>query len=239
MILLISLLLLNAEPNPAAVRLTRKATVAYNAGEFGQAFLDYQAAYDLEPIPELLFDMGQCQRMLRHPERASFLYKRYLTAKPQARNRAKVEELLAQLEQKVAEATAAAPPPGDVPQAAPPEKPGEVVPAAPTDRPAEVAAEPAPASVAVVRPVASAGIPLPVAILGGAGAVALLGAGGLGLAVLLQPDTATQLPDGQLEHSLKYTQLVAINTEGSVAAGLAIGGAIAVTAALLWWAVYP
>ncbi len=234
MILLVSALLLTAEPSPAAVRLTRKATVEYNAGEFGQAFLDYQAAYDLEPLPELLFDLAQTQRGLHHWERAAFLYRRYLSAKPQARNRAKVEELLAQVEQKQGEPTPAAAPP-DVPAGGP----AAPLPPPPPDVPLAAAGEPGPTP-SLAKPVAStaSGLPLGTRILGGAGGGALLGAGALGLAVLLQPDAVT-LQSGTPSHSLTYAHLAAINTEGTFGVGLAVAGAVLIGAAALWWLASP
>ena len=242
--------LLASDPDPVAVKLTRKATVEYNAGEFGRAFLDYQGAYELEPIPELLFDMAQCQRELHHWERADFFYRRYLRERPQARNRAKVEALVAQMQEHAQGTPPKSPDTPSIAQAPPlPPAPPSPSAALRSDRPAsstalpstdpmnfppDASGEAAPPSPVNTQPAgASRGAPAGAWVLGTIGAVALLGGGGLAVAVLLQPD---QLSGNPPMHSLTYGQLLAVNTEGTVAVGLAIGGAVLLGAGVLWGA---
>ena len=78
-----------------AKALTGRATIEYNIGHFEQALELYTKAYEALPTPALLFDLGQCHRMLGKPERAIFFFQGYLRAKPDAPNRALVEQLLA------------------------------------------------------------------------------------------------------------------------------------------------
>jgi len=74
--------------------LTSEATIEYNVGRFEQALNLYTKAYERLPKPALLFNLGQCQRQLGHHERALFFFHGYLREKPDAPNRALVEQLI-------------------------------------------------------------------------------------------------------------------------------------------------
>lgn len=54
----------------------------HDAGSYGEAVIEYQAAYSLAPRPELLFNIGQCYRLMRNRERAVMYYERYLALVP-------------------------------------------------------------------------------------------------------------------------------------------------------------
>lgn len=84
---------------------TRAAKKHYERGQklfalqkFEQALEQYQKAYDAKPIPDFLFNIGQCHRNLGDYESAIFSFKRYLKLSPDAENREQVEELIAKLE---------------------------------------------------------------------------------------------------------------------------------------------
>ncbi|MBX3275742.1 MAG: tetratricopeptide repeat protein [Sandaracinaceae bacterium] len=79
-----------------ARELARGATAEYNLGRFEDALRGYEAAYEVFPAPQLLFNLGQCHRELGHHERAIFFYERYLAEMPGAPNAATVRELLAE-----------------------------------------------------------------------------------------------------------------------------------------------
>ena len=64
--------------------LTGRATIEYNVGHFEQALDLYSRAYQALPTPALLFDIGQCHRMLGNGERAIFFFQGYLRDKPDA-----------------------------------------------------------------------------------------------------------------------------------------------------------
>lgn len=66
----------------------------FDAGAFEKALHEAEDAYRLDPLPQILFNIGQCQRALKHWERAVFFYGSYLTKVPDAPNRAQVEDLL-------------------------------------------------------------------------------------------------------------------------------------------------
>jgi tetratricopeptide (TPR) repeat protein len=70
------------------------ADAAYKVGKFDEALAEYSKAYELYPAPPILFNLGQCEMNLKHWDRAIFFYEGYLRARPDAKNRALVEDLL-------------------------------------------------------------------------------------------------------------------------------------------------
>jgi tetratricopeptide (TPR) repeat protein len=79
-------------PLEEARALTSKATVEYNVGRFQQALELYTKAYERLPKPALLFNIGQCHRLLGHYEQALFFYHGYLREQPEASNHALAEQ---------------------------------------------------------------------------------------------------------------------------------------------------
>jgi tetratricopeptide (TPR) repeat protein len=67
-------------------------------GKFDEALDEYQQAYDAKPIPDFLFNIGQCHRNLNNFDAAIFSFKKYLKLAPDAENRDQVEEYIADLE---------------------------------------------------------------------------------------------------------------------------------------------
>jgi hypothetical protein len=114
--LLLSLALgTSAKDAKEAERLVKQSIVEYNVGDFDAALADVTKAYKLRPVPALLFNIGQCHRALHHWEKAEFFYRGYLREKPDASNRAKVEELIGEMQQKQRDEKG----PGVVPPVAP------------------------------------------------------------------------------------------------------------------------
>jgi tetratricopeptide (TPR) repeat protein len=99
LVLLLALLSTPGEATPEAEQLARRSIIEYNGGEFEQALADVKRAYDIQPAPGLLFDLGQCHRALHHWEQAEFFFLGYLREKPDAPNRAVAEGLVAQMRQ--------------------------------------------------------------------------------------------------------------------------------------------
>jgi tetratricopeptide (TPR) repeat protein len=85
-----------------AKRLTEQATLAYKLGHFQEALEDFSMAYGQFSAPLLLFNIGQCYRELGNYERAVFFLRGYLREIPRAKNRALVEDLVAECETKLA-----------------------------------------------------------------------------------------------------------------------------------------
>lgn len=84
----------------AAVEQARQLSIQagqhYKDGRFMQALDSYRRAYDVAPVPELLFNIGQCHFQLKSYEWAVFFYQGYLADRPRAANRALVESLIAE-----------------------------------------------------------------------------------------------------------------------------------------------
>jgi tetratricopeptide (TPR) repeat protein len=72
----------------------------YALTKFSEALDEYQQAFDAKPIPDFLFNIGQCYRNLGDYDAAIFSYQKYLKLAPDAPNRDKVEQLISDLEAK-------------------------------------------------------------------------------------------------------------------------------------------
>jgi tetratricopeptide (TPR) repeat protein len=208
-------LLLAAQPSPRdeARTLVRRSILEYDTGQYETALADIERAYELDPLPELLYNLGQCHRALRHWREAILAFRSYLRAEPNAKNRETVKFVLQELEQrydaeptKPAEAAASGPP---VAATAP-------LPSAPE------------AAVAVPQ---KRHVPAGAWWLGGSGVgVGAAGAIVFGLAEgTLAGDHTSPLPNGALQHSLSPSTFFGATTEGNVGEGLwAVGGALLV-----------
>ncbi|HEX3476701.1 MAG TPA: tetratricopeptide repeat protein [Kofleriaceae bacterium] len=95
----------------------------YALTKFREALDEYQQAFDARQLPDFLFNIGQCYRNLGDYDSAIFSYKKYLAAEPDAPNRAQVELLIADLQdrkdQEDARRFALQPPPPPAPAPAP------------------------------------------------------------------------------------------------------------------------
>ncbi len=81
-----------------AKQLFDRAEVHFSLHEFRKALPLYAAAYRVKPMPEFLFNMGQCHRYLGHHEQAIFHYKQFMLKKPSSLQRPQVEQLVAEAE---------------------------------------------------------------------------------------------------------------------------------------------
>ncbi len=78
------------------------AVAEFNLGHFAESAALFEKAYQLDPAPVLLFNMGQCHRRLGNNDRALFFYRRYLEQAPaQAPERHEVEQRIADLERSI------------------------------------------------------------------------------------------------------------------------------------------
>ena len=119
---------------PAAVRQARQqvtaADIDYRLGRFADALDKYTRAYELYPVPELLFNIAQCHKNLKQFAKAIFFYEGYLRDAPNAANRELVHDLIRESNAELAQATPhEAPPPSD-------EAPPQPIEAAPQPAPA-------------------------------------------------------------------------------------------------------
>lgn len=173
----------------------REGETQYKLGRFEDALTAFSRAYEINPIPGFLFNIGQCHFNLKNYERAIFFYEGYLRDFPTAPNRAATQTqiLIAKRElakqQRLARKAAALTP-------EPASAPILIKPAV-----AEPASEPFAASVPSLPPVGVVEEHTPVyktwwlwtivgvVVVGGAAAVTV---------IALQPKTKTVLPSGSL-----------------------------------------
>src|SRR5262245_13639819 len=59
-----------------------RAEKLYALARFSEARDEYQRAFDAEPLPALLFNIGQCSRNLGDYDAAVFSYRKYLQLTP-------------------------------------------------------------------------------------------------------------------------------------------------------------
>ena len=85
----------------------RKGSRAFDLGAYEEAIQEYGAAYRIIDDPALLYNLGQANRLAGHATEALHLYKVYLSKKPDAQNRAEVENKIAELQKLVDQETKA------------------------------------------------------------------------------------------------------------------------------------
>jgi tetratricopeptide (TPR) repeat protein len=94
----------------------KRGEAHFSLAEFEQALAEYRQAYQVRPLPPLLFNMAQCYRHLGDQRRAIFLLKRFLSAAPPEKQQEQAQSILAQLEAQ-AQRTPRAPGPTTMPAA--------------------------------------------------------------------------------------------------------------------------
>ncbi|MBN2361967.1 MAG: PEGA domain-containing protein, partial [Deltaproteobacteria bacterium] len=82
----------------AARKYDEAGQLSYDRERFDDALEAFQKAYSHQPLPGLLFNIGQCHRKLGQVDAALEYFGRYLAALPNTPNRLLVEELIAELE---------------------------------------------------------------------------------------------------------------------------------------------
>lgn len=113
--------------------------LAFKQQRYADALAEFRRAYELAPIPEVLFNVARCHEELHDDAAAVRGYEQYLAARPDAPDRVELEEHLRTLRARVASApppTAKPPPPEPAPTVAPT--------VAPTASPTTMATAPAP-----------------------------------------------------------------------------------------------
>ena len=101
----------------------KAADIDYRLGRFVEALAEYTKAYELYPVPPLLFNIAQCHKNLKDYAKAIFFYEGYLRDEPAAKNGALVHDLIreskAELDKVSPDSPPVAPPPASVAVAAP------------------------------------------------------------------------------------------------------------------------
>lgn len=99
-LLVVQLLAVSPKDVHEAERLVHQSMREYDLADFDHALADATSAYELDPLPALFFNLGQCHRALRHWDKAAFFFRRYLAKLPNAPNRKVALELLAEADAK-------------------------------------------------------------------------------------------------------------------------------------------
>ncbi|MBL8949761.1 MAG: tetratricopeptide repeat protein [Myxococcaceae bacterium] len=92
---------------------------AYDLGQFDRARRLYTEAYELDPRPGLLFNIGQCHKKLGDWSQAAFFYRRYLARTPKGEGVEKLQELITEMDAKAAALAQQRPQPPPAPVPAP------------------------------------------------------------------------------------------------------------------------
>jgi tetratricopeptide (TPR) repeat protein len=87
-----------AHAEPKAEALFEQGQAKYLADEFQAAIELFKQAYAIEPDPVYLFNIAQSYRKVADCENAFDFYTRYLTASPNAENKAKVDAWLREMQ---------------------------------------------------------------------------------------------------------------------------------------------
>lgn len=94
-----------AEPtrHERAVKLFEDSAAVYREGQFGRAVELLLAAYELEPAPVLLYNLGRVYEGMGEQAKAADAYERYLRDDPTAKDRGALEEKIQTLRRHVEE----------------------------------------------------------------------------------------------------------------------------------------
>ena len=91
-----------ADADDAALRAAKlhfeRGEKLYALTRFSEAIDEYQKAFDAAPLPDFLFNIGQCYRNLGDYDSAIFSYRKYLKLAQNPPNREQVEQLIRELE---------------------------------------------------------------------------------------------------------------------------------------------
>jgi tetratricopeptide (TPR) repeat protein len=79
----------------------QRGSTAYDLGRFLDAAHEYEAAYEANPEPNLLFNIGQSYRFVPDYPKAILAFKAYLRNAPNAPNRAEVETRILEMQQQM------------------------------------------------------------------------------------------------------------------------------------------
>ncbi len=181
------LLVLAAGPGGDAKKsqeLAKRSIREYDLGQLDAALHDVEEAYLLDPVPALLFNVGQCHRALEHWKDAERAFRNYLRYRPNAPNREVVEQLIDEMVEK--ERTAVArPPPVAAPVVIREPPPPVAAPVAPPAPRAATTAPPPPPATEATASTQEAGHSHVLSICLGVGTLAAAGVSIWGLAQVL------------------------------------------------------
>jgi tetratricopeptide (TPR) repeat protein len=197
-----------------AKRHFRQGKTLQDTGKYDAAVDEYKTAYDLDPRPEMLFNIAQAYRLAKHDEQALDHYRRYLAEQPDGAGAREAQQWIADIEAR------------RPPTVAPPTEPSPEPPPPPQPR-----AEPP-------RPRTTARSSRPLRITGlataGAGAIAL----GLGVKFGVDARSAADTisnHQGDWTDAERQTFAAGERANRNMVIAYTAGGALVVTGAVLSW----
>jgi tetratricopeptide (TPR) repeat protein len=119
-LVLVASLAAAARPKPDARPHVERAMKAHRAGKFDEALTELQAAYAIEPKPELLFAIGQVYTKLGRCSEAGDAYKRFLATGSDPKAAQVVQQAMDACKPRAAASPPPAKPPEPPPAAQPP-----------------------------------------------------------------------------------------------------------------------
>jgi len=84
---------------PRAKSLFTQGQREYNLGHYPEALALFEQAYKIKPLPELLYNIGQCHRLLGNLEQARRVYQNFLYAVPDSPHAEAAAEKLHELDE--------------------------------------------------------------------------------------------------------------------------------------------
>ncbi len=93
----------DTEADRAARAHFRQAEADYAAGSYAEALSEYQAGYDVQPLPGFLVNIAQCQRRMGDLERARATYGKFVLVAPDSPLLPEVRGLIEELDHLIAE----------------------------------------------------------------------------------------------------------------------------------------
>ena len=102
----------NADGRAKAAQHVKDGKRLLDLGEYDKAIVEYQAAFDLIPHPQMLFNLGQAYQRKGDKVKAAEHYEKYLAIEAKGNSAKQAFEMLAMLKEALAK-EAAGPPPVD------------------------------------------------------------------------------------------------------------------------------
>jgi tetratricopeptide (TPR) repeat protein len=113
---------LTKEEREEATKNFGEADKYYKLQDYEKALAGYQKAYFISEKSEILFNIGQCHRLLTHKKEAVRSYQSFIAELPSNPLRPEAEKLIKQLEAEIAKENSSKPPPTEI-KAGPKEDP--------------------------------------------------------------------------------------------------------------------
>ena len=219
-VVILALLSASAFANPEQAKARFKQGKAYqDAGAYAKAAEEYKAAYDLDPRPEMLFNIAQAYRLAGERQLAIDYFKKYLDAQPSGAGANEARGHVATLTKELDELAAKQPKPPE-PTPVPPPAPAPQ----PTPRQEELVEVRGPAALRIAG-LATAGV----------GVIAC----GLGVKFAFDAraaaDTLSQHTSGPWTDAEEATYRAGEAANRNMIISYVVGGVLVGTGAVLYW----